>query len=193
MKKLLIIPMFFVYYMGMGQTAITIDSASIIGESITIDDIIIAQNDFPNNMNYKNAISTCYRLGNGWRVPNISDLKILYKYKKQIGGFAQGYYWSSGYYQDFKLGIYNDKYVINFEDDSETAGKVDHYDEGAILHVRPVKSIYYVTPIQLKDIIESLKSAKKQLDRGDITQAEFDEIKQKLAPIILHNGGKVKY
>ena len=44
MKKLLIIPMFFVYYMGMGQTAITIDSASIIGESITIDDIIIAQN-----------------------------------------------------------------------------------------------------------------------------------------------------
>jgi hypothetical protein len=119
MKKLLIIPMFFVYYMGMGQTAITIDSASIIGESITIDDIIIAQNDFPNNMNYKNAISTCKTLGKGWRLPTKNELNILYQNKNKIGGFANSFYWSSsedynGYgannqacYQNFINGVLN--------------------------------------------------------------------------------------
>ena len=52
MKKFLIIPMLFAFYMSMGQS---VDSASIIGKSIIIGNLVVAQNDFPKVMNWNDA------------------------------------------------------------------------------------------------------------------------------------------
>ena len=92
MKKLLLISMLFASYTGIGQTA---DSASIIGKSIRIGNIIVAQNDFPIQMNCYDAIAACKKLGPDWRLPTQDEMKLLYQSRDKIGGFTGNYYWSS--------------------------------------------------------------------------------------------------
>jgi len=90
MKNLLIIPLLFVCFLSKGQA---LDSTSIIGKSIKIDNLEIAQYDFPNQMNWDEAQKACASLGNGWRLPTKYELEILNKNKN--GGFTNGGYWSS--------------------------------------------------------------------------------------------------
>ena len=92
MKKLLIIPMLFACYLCIGQT----DSASIIGKSIRIGNLVVAQNDFPSMMNWEDAINACKALRNGWRLPTKDELDKLHDNKDAIGGFKKDYYWSFG-------------------------------------------------------------------------------------------------
>ena len=103
MKKLLIILLLFNYYMGMGQT----DSASIIGKSIKIGKLLVAQNDFPTKMNFMDAKNACSALGNPWRLPTKDELNTLYHNKNLIGGFTSFQYWSSTEY-DFYYASYQD-------------------------------------------------------------------------------------
>ena len=112
MKKLSIIPMLFACYMGMGQA---IDSASIIGKSIRIGNLEVAQNDFPREMNFGEAERACYKLLKGWRLPTREELNILYQNKNKIGGFKNTNYLSSpettfnrAGAQDFANGYQND-------------------------------------------------------------------------------------
>ena len=88
MKKLLIIPMLFACYMGMCQ-------ASVIGKPIRLQKFEVAQYDFIEEMNWKDAKAACAKLGKGWRLPTKDELNVLYIYKDKIGGFASNYYWSS--------------------------------------------------------------------------------------------------
>ena len=66
----------------------------IIGNSIIIDNLEIAQNDFPNKMNWDAAKQACAALGNGWRLPEKFELEMIYENKDKIGGFADNVYWS---------------------------------------------------------------------------------------------------
>jgi len=76
-------------------------SASIIGKPIRIGNLEVAQNNFPNKMNWYDANKACADLGNGWRLPTKDELNQLYINKDPIGGFANVYsengsiYWSS--------------------------------------------------------------------------------------------------
>jgi hypothetical protein len=90
MKKLLIIPMLFACYMSIGQT----DSASIIGKSIIIGNLVIAQNNFPERMSWFDGQSDCEALGKGWRLPTKDELKILFQNRYKIGCSTTSY-WSS--------------------------------------------------------------------------------------------------
>ena len=92
MKKLLIIPILFACFLSMGQTS---DSASIIGESIKLGNLVVAESSFPKQMNWTDAKKACAALGNGWRLPTKYELEILNKNKDKIGGFTNGVYWSS--------------------------------------------------------------------------------------------------
>jgi hypothetical protein len=67
----------------------------IIGNSIMIGNLEIAQNDFNTTLTWYNAKEKCQQLGNGWRLPTIDELEILYNNKDRIGGFGTGYYYSS--------------------------------------------------------------------------------------------------
>ena len=92
MKNFLIIPLLFACYMGMAQ----INSSSIIGKPIRVGNLLVAQNDFPEKLEWPDAKKACSALGKGWRLPTKDELNLLYKNKEKIGGFAKiGYYWSS--------------------------------------------------------------------------------------------------
>lgn len=67
----------------------------IIGKSIKIGNLEVAQNDFPKEMNWDDAKKACKVLGDGWRLPTIDELNIIYQNRDKFGGFANSYYWSS--------------------------------------------------------------------------------------------------
>ena len=102
MKKLLIIPMLFMCSMVIGQ------SKKIIGNPIKIENLEVAQHDFPNRMTGDDAKAACAKLGEGWRLPTKDELNLLYQKKDKIGGFAEYFYWSSTEY------INNDAWLKNF-------------------------------------------------------------------------------
>ena len=72
-----------------------INSSSIIGKPIRVGNLLVAQFDFPKNMNWDDAKKGCETLGNGWRLPTKDELNILYQKKEKIGGFKVTFYWSS--------------------------------------------------------------------------------------------------
>lgn len=76
-------------------------SIKIIGKSIRIGNIVVAQYDFPNSMIWKDADEACYELGGGWRLPSKEELNTLYVNKKKIGGFTNNLYWSSTNIDDY--------------------------------------------------------------------------------------------
>ena len=67
----------------------------IIGKSIIIEKLEIAQYDFPNTMNWSDAKKACSNLGEGWRLPTRSELKFLFLYKDDSLSNMRKAYWSS--------------------------------------------------------------------------------------------------
>jgi hypothetical protein len=92
MKNLLFIPLLFVFNLVIGQVS---NTDSIIGEPIRLGKLAIAQNNFPNKMNWTEAAEACEKLGNGWRLPTKKEITNMYKNKDKIGGFVNNLYWSS--------------------------------------------------------------------------------------------------
>jgi len=125
MKKLLIIPILFASYMGFGQL---LDSVSIIGKSITIGGLVVAQNDFPQSMNWEDAKIACAKLGNGWRLPTKYELNFLYQKKVKIGGFKNLNYWSSSEFYD--RDAWNQSFIN---------GKLDYYNRRDLFPVRAIR------------------------------------------------------
>ena len=98
---------------GGESTEETVDSASILGDPIQVGNLLVAQNDFPNQMKRTDAKKACARLGPGWRLPTKDELDILDQNKDKIGGFASDGYWSSlgefgavsAWHQNFVCGL----------------------------------------------------------------------------------------
>ena len=67
----------------------------IIGKSIKIGNLEVAEKDFPKLMNWEDAKEACENLGRGWRLPTKEELNTLYLNKDKIGGFGGTIYWSS--------------------------------------------------------------------------------------------------
>lgn len=81
--------------------------------------IQVAENDFPDKMNWKDAMSACAGLGNGWRLPTREELlEMKWRlYKEGKGNFKNNsIYWSSS--QDNSSGQI---WCVLFDD-----GNVDH-------------------------------------------------------------------
>ena len=76
----------------------TPEQSKIIGTPNNIGNFEVAQNDFPNQMNWNDAKKACEGLGNGWRLPTKDELNLMYENKDKIGGFARNGYWSSTEY-----------------------------------------------------------------------------------------------
>ena len=74
MKKLIIIPFFFICNFGITQNNVI---SLIIGIPILIDKILVAQNDFLFKMNCQDAKYECKKLGKGWKLPTKKELNIL--------------------------------------------------------------------------------------------------------------------
>ena len=98
---------------GGESTEETVDSASILGDPIKVGNLLVAQNDFPNQMKRIDAKKACASLGPGWRLPTRDELNILDQNKDKVGGFASDGYWSSlgefgavsAWHQNFVYGL----------------------------------------------------------------------------------------
>jgi hypothetical protein len=52
-------------------------SNPIIGNTIKIDKIEVAEKDFPESMIWEDAKKECEKLGRGWRLPNRKELELI--------------------------------------------------------------------------------------------------------------------
>lgn len=108
----------------------SIAGKQIIGTPKQIENLEVAEFDFPEKMSWRDAKRKCEILGNGWSLPNKDELNILYQNKDDIGGFDGESYWSSSVL--FK----NSVYFQNFID-----GNQDYNDKSEEHTVRAVRSI----------------------------------------------------
>jgi hypothetical protein len=92
----------------------------IIGKSIKIEKLEIAQYDFPKTMNWSDAKKACSNLGEGWRLPTMSELKILFLYKDDYLSNMRKEYWSSSDL-DYDFAVIPD---FNFENDKIPKRKI---------------------------------------------------------------------
>jgi hypothetical protein len=103
---------------GNNQTEKIIDynpnASKIIGTPIRIDNLEVAQYDFPQQLTWDDAKKTCDLLGDGWRLPTKYELNDLFQNKIKIGNFKRADYWSSTE-KDFYLSWSQD-----FNDGSES-------------------------------------------------------------------------
>ena len=60
-----------------------------------LDSLEIASADFDSAYSWKEANEICTKLGNGWRLPQLDELKIIFKNRREIGGFKTQKYWTS--------------------------------------------------------------------------------------------------
>ena len=90
MKKSLLLPLLMISFLSLAQNV-----KEIIGKPVKIGNLLVAENDFPREMNWDDAKKACIALGNGWRLPTKNELIILHKNREKIGGFTTNYYWSS--------------------------------------------------------------------------------------------------
>lgn len=87
-------------------------------------DIEIYPHDLPETMTYVNAVKAVEALGDGWRIPTLTELRVTYEQKDAIGGFCTSdkggsgfpdWYWSSTEDRDFSSCVL----VVRFSDGNE--------------------------------------------------------------------------
>ena len=83
MKQVLFILLAFISFQGFSQSV----KVEEIGLEVMKEDL--------GEMNWKNAKKVCADLGDGWRLPTLDELKKMYEYKDEIGGFLYEGYWCS--------------------------------------------------------------------------------------------------
>jgi hypothetical protein len=88
MKKINVLIMFLTLTSAMAYA-----QSSIVGKTNKIGSIEIAQFDFPEKMNLKQAENACKTLGNGWRLATITESKILFQNKNRISNIKNDIYW----------------------------------------------------------------------------------------------------
>ena len=135
-------------------------AASIIGKSIQIEGLVVAQNDFPNQMNWLDAQKACASLGPGWRLPTKDELETLNKNK--IGGFTNGGYWSST--EGILLFAWSQVFLIadqsNTNLPSATSGWGIKYSSN---HVRAIKGPELLEELSNMSLVSFLEHLSKYL------------------------------
>lgn len=57
-------------------------------------EIYVSGSDEASRMPWDVAKSACACKGDGWRLPTIGELQIIYGYKDMFGNFSREYYWA---------------------------------------------------------------------------------------------------
>lgn len=122
----------------------TIIPSQIIGNSIKIGQLEIAQNDFNWEMGWDDAKKSIEQLGEGWRLPTKSEFDIIIKNKSSLL-FGGDTYWTSTKYREQDV---NPQYYwyYNFNPGksfgrNEPGAFQCNTDKGAWLSVRAVRTI----------------------------------------------------
>ena len=71
------------------------ENSHLVLNTFKLDSLEIASADFDSSYTWNDANQICEGLGDGWRLPNLDELKLIFKNRKQIGGFKRDSYWTS--------------------------------------------------------------------------------------------------
>jgi hypothetical protein len=85
----------------------------------------VAEHDFPNKMNWDDAMKSCEKLGDGWRLPSRNELKQMYiqLHQKDLGNFKKDSYISS------TLTSSDNACFYYFGDDGYSGSNYKYFDE----------------------------------------------------------------
>lgn len=89
MKKLFFLPLLLITCFCLAQ-----DTKEIIGKPIKIGNLLVAEYDFPEYMNFEDAKKACRALGKGWRLPSVSESNMMYKRRDKIENKDDTFYWN---------------------------------------------------------------------------------------------------
>jgi len=78
------------------------DDASIILSDCKLE---VQKEDIAGSFSWYDANDKIKAIGQGWRLPNKSELECLYKNKDKIGGFKRDWYWSSERVGDWNVWV----------------------------------------------------------------------------------------
>ena len=106
------------------------DYKNIIGKYSKIDNLEVAQYDFPEKMSWQRAESACASLANGWRLPTEDELKNLYQNKDKTCCLGDWNYWSSSEY---------DKCLSAFNHFKKNPNRTTYYGKRFQKYVRAVR------------------------------------------------------
>ena len=89
--------LFFILFSSCKKDSSNSLQSTVIGKSIKIGNLEIAENDFPYRMDWATAKKSCSDLGLGWRLPDASDRDIINKNLSKIPGLKlnDNGYWSN--------------------------------------------------------------------------------------------------
>ncbi len=118
--------------------------------------IEIADNDFPHQMHWKNAMAACQRLGDGWRLPSSDELYYIYFNTTLKNEFKKGWYWTNE-----QMDLDKASYVDFSGADYHSGGYV--FNESELASFRAVRNLNSVE----RDSLLSLQMTKKQLAHDD--------------------------
>jgi hypothetical protein len=132
MKKLLILPLLVIASFCFAQ-----DAEEIIGKPIKIGNILVAENDIPEDLNLEDAKKACQALGKGWRLPTYAEMNIIFKNRDKIGGFEENMYWTSSVLNS-NLGV---SFKFWYSSKNSKLGHKGSSQKSFLLYVRAVKSL----------------------------------------------------
>ena len=66
--------------------------------------LLVAENDFPKRMTWKQALNECRKLGEGWHLPTIGELSYLQQ-NDSTHIFSKEYYWTNSSFLFFRGSI----------------------------------------------------------------------------------------
>ena len=69
------------------------EAALAIG-AIVIGDFEVYEKDLSLAVSYGNAVKEVKKLGKGWSIPDMDQLKLMYANRKKLGAYAKDCYWS---------------------------------------------------------------------------------------------------
>ncbi len=86
-----------VFIFGSCVSPLEKERVEVIGNSIKLGHLEIAENRFPNQMTWSEANKACENLGKGWRLPTDKEITYIRMRSMEIGRncFYGGCYWSS--------------------------------------------------------------------------------------------------
>ena len=123
-----------------------------IEKSIEIENIQVAMKDLEGVFTWDEAMEEVKKLGEGWwRLPTKEELNLMYLHKDKIGGFVEGYYWSSTEY-----GAY-----LAWVQDFSNGDQYYYSKDGTDTYVRAVRSIKPKTEAIMENT--KIEKAKNQL------------------------------
>jgi hypothetical protein len=111
-------------------------SNPITGNTTKIENLEVAEKDFPNTMSWDDAKKQCLELGDGWRLPTFEELNFMYQNKDKISGFISDdevrccNYWSSNEYD------YGGAWFLSFNNGMNVSSS-----RNVLYYVRAVRTI----------------------------------------------------